>query len=78
LVLRLEYEVLAPTLERLDSPALSDAVTELRERVLLLERRVRGAHDDVVRANAELDVAVRERNRLIFQLEHLGADAAAD
>lgn len=47
---------------------------ELRGRVLRLEHRINEAHDELLRAGAELDALVRERNRLIFRLEHFGGD----
>ena len=51
--------------------ALAIAIAQQRSHILVLEQIVSAARDAVARAGAELDAAVRERDRAVFHLLQL-------
>lgn len=63
--------VARPTVDPTDTNALHIAIEQHRQRVLKAQQLVLEARDLVARAGAELDVAVRERSRAIFEWQRL-------
>jgi hypothetical protein len=64
------------TLERPDSSPSNDAVAAQHAIVLELSARADAARDALTRASAELDSAIRQRDRAIWRFEHLHSHAA--
>ena len=64
-------------IDRAVNPAVPDtltaAIAQQRARVLALEAAVSDARDERTRADAELDAAIRARDRAVWKFAQLGA-----